>query len=188
MLRNYFVIALRNLVRSPGLSTIKIVGLSVGVCGCIIVFLLAKLELSFDRYHTKGENIYRVYTSFRGVWEGTNHGIALPFPTAFRERAVGVEAVSQVLTENADVTVDDGGSEKKFPRPNNIAYLDSNYFNVFLDHRWLVGDPRVLKDPNTVVLTESKAKTYFGTTDITSVIGKRVTYRDSLDVTVVGVI
>ncbi|HZY83135.1 MAG TPA: ABC transporter permease [Cyclobacteriaceae bacterium] len=188
MLRNYFVIALRNLVKSWGLSGIKIVGLSVGVCGCIIVFLLVKLELSFDKHHTKGENIYRTYTSFKGVWEGYNHGIALPFPAAFRERAAGVESVAQVLTATDDVTITDGGTEKKFPRPNNIAYLDSNYFNVFPDHKWLVGDPRVLKDPNTVVLTESKAKIYFSTNDITSVIGKRVNYRDSLEVTVVGIV
>lgn len=188
MLRNYFVIALRNLVKSPGLSGIKIIGLCVGVCGCIIVFLLVKLELSFDKHHTKGENVYRPYTAFKGVWEGTNYGIALPFPSAFRERAVGVESVSQMITANEDVVVNDGGSEKKFTKPNKIAFVDSNYFHVFPDYKWLVGDPRLLTDPNIVVLTESKARTYFGTSDISSVIGKRVAYRDSIEVTVAGIV
>src|ERR1044071_2540753 len=127
MLRNYFIIAVRNLVKSPGLSSIKIVGLAIGVCGCIIVFLLAKLELSFDKHHTKSENIYRIYTQFSGVWEGTNHAVPLPFPAAFRDRATGVEAVAHVITNEWDVEI----GEKKFAKPNAIAFVDSNYFKVF---------------------------------------------------------
>jgi putative ABC transport system permease protein len=184
MLRNYFVIAVRNLVKSLGLSSIKIVGLAIGVCGCIIVFLLAKLELSFDKHHTKGENIYRVYTEFTGVWQGTNHAVPLPFPAAFRERSTGVEAVAHVITNDDNVEI----GEKKFVKPNPLAFVDSNYFKVFPDYRWILGDPKVLSNPHTVVLTESKAKKYFGDNDITSIIGKRVTYRDSLDVTVAGIV
>src|SRR4051812_45830294 len=133
MLRNYVVIALRNLWKSPGLSSIKIIGLSIGVCGCVMVFLLARLELSFDKYHTKSENIYRIYCQFTGVWEGENHAVPLPLPDAFREKATGVEAISQVITNDYDVTIDDNGSEKKFSRPNSLAFIDSNYFKVFPD-------------------------------------------------------
>ena len=188
MLRSYFVIALRNLVKSPGLSGIKIVGLGIGVCGCMIVFLLAKLELSFDTYHTKGDKVYRVYTQFSGVWEGHNRAVPLPFPSAFRERSTGVEAVSQVLTNSYDVTINENGERKTFAKPNLVAFVDSNYFKVFPDYRWIAGTPQVLKDPNTVVLTESKAKAYFGENDLSTVIGKRVFYRDSLEVTVAGIV
>ena len=184
MLRNFFVVALRNLVKSLGLSSIKIIGLAIGVCGCIIVFLLAKLELSFDKHHTKGDNVYRVYTQFTGVWEGINHAVPLPFPAAFRERSTGVEAVAHVITDDFDVEI----GEKKFAKPNPATFVDSNYFKVFPDYRWILGDPKVLSNPHVVVLTESKAKTYFGDNDITSVIGKTVTYRDSLDVTVAGIV
>jgi putative ABC transport system permease protein len=188
MLRNYFVIAMRNLVKSPGLSGIKIIGLAVGVCGCIIVFLLARLELSFDRHHTKGENVYRVYSQFSGVYTGLNRAVPLPFPGAFRERATGVEAVSHVITSNFDVTINENGDEKKFAKPNNVAFIDSNYFKVFRDYKWIAGDPHVLSDPYSVVLTESKAKKYFATDDAASTVGKRVAYRDSLEVTVAGII
>jgi putative ABC transport system permease protein len=184
MLRNYFVIAVRNLVKSLGLSGIKIIGLAIGVCGCIIVFLLARLELSFDKHHTKRENIYRVYTQFSGVWDGSNHAVPLPFPAAFRERAIGVEAVAHVITNDYDVTIGD----KKFVKPNPLALVDSNYFKVFPDYRWILGDAKVLSNPHTVVLTESKAKTYFATDDVTSVIGKIVIYRDSLEVAVAGIV
>jgi putative ABC transport system permease protein len=188
MLRNYFVIAFRNLVKAPGLSAIKIVGLCVGVCGCIVVFLLARLELSFDRHHSGGEDVYRVYTQFSGVYTGVNRAVPLPFPEEFRERATGVEAVSHVITGNYDVIINEGGNEKKFAKPNYVAFIDSNYFKVFPDYRWIAGDPRVLSDPYAVVLTESKAKIYFGEATLTDVVGKRVIYRDSIEVTVAGVI
>lgn len=188
MLRNYIVIALRNLVKSAGLSSIKIAGLSIGICGCIIVLLLAKLELSFDRFHTKSDNIYRVYTRFTGVFEGANHAVPLAFPAAFRERATGVEAVSQIITNNYDVTIQEGGTERKFPQPNPLAFIDSSYFKVFPDHRWLVGNVSVINDPYTVVLTESKARTYFKNPDLSEIVGKRIIYRDSLETTVGGII
>ena len=188
MLQNYFFIALRNLRKSPGLSTIKIIGLSIGVCGCIVVFLLARLELSFDRYHTKGENIYRVYTTFTGVWEGSNHAVPLPFANAFREQATGVEAVSQVITEDFNVTINEGGSGKEFPMPNASAFIDTNYFKIFPDYRWIAGNPSVLNNSFATVLTESKAKAYFGNMNMSEIIGKRVIYRDSLETTVAGII
>jgi ABC-type antimicrobial peptide transport system permease subunit len=188
MLRNYFVIALRNLAKSPGLSAIKVTGLSVGVCGCIIVFLLTRLEMSFDKHHTKGENIYRVYTQFSGVWTGLNPAVPLPLPNALRERATGLEAVAHVITDDQDVTIKEDGQAKKFAKPNYIAFVDSNYFKVFPDHRWIVGDPDVLSDPNSAVLSESKAKLYFGEKDVHDIVGRRVIYQDSLEVTVAGII
>ncbi|MEI9919013.1 MAG: ABC transporter permease [Bacteroidota bacterium] len=188
MLRNYFLIALRNLKKSPGLSSIKIIGLCIGVCGCIMVFLLARLELSFDKYHTKGENIYRIYSQFTGVWEGYNHAVPLAFPVEFRDKATGVEAVAQTITNDYDVTINENGTEKKFPSPNAVAFVDTNYFKVFRDYRWIAGNPAVLNNPHVTVLTESKAKAYFGSINVTEVVGKRVTYSDSLETTVAGIV
>lgn len=189
MLKNYLTIALRNLLKSPGLSFIKIFGLSIGVSGCMIVFTLARLELSFDTFHTHGDKVYRIYVRFTGVYEGVNTAVPLPFPAAFRERAKGVEAVSQVITDNLNVIIpESSGSRRAFAKPNFIAFADSNYFNVFVDHRWIIGSPKSLDDPFSVVLTESKAKVYFGTLNLSDVIGRKVIYRDSLEMTVAGII
>jgi ABC-type antimicrobial peptide transport system permease subunit len=152
------------------------------------VFLLADLESSFDKHVTKRENIYRIYSEFTGVWSGMNHAVPLAVPNALRERATGVEAVSQCITENTDVTIRGSGDVKKFPKPNNIAFVDSNYFKVFPDYRWIQGSTEVLSNPNIVVLTESKAKLYFGENDAADAVGKQITYKDSLEVTVGGVI
>jgi putative ABC transport system permease protein len=184
-----FIISFRNLIHNPTLSFIKIAGLSVGVSGCVIVFLLASLEMSFDKFHPNGNKIYRLYSSFSGVWEGTNHGVPLPLPDLFRERAAGVEAVSQVLTDDLNVEVPEAsGASKKFAKPNNVAYTDHNYFVVFQAYRWLSGTPQVLDAPGTVVLTESKARLYFGETDLSKIMGRRLVYRDSLEVTVAGIV
>jgi putative ABC transport system permease protein len=184
-----FTIAFRSLLRRPLLSFIKVAGLCVGVSGCVIVFLLIQLELSFDKSHPNGDYIYRVNTTFSGLWEGHNYAVPLPLPDAFRERANGVEAVSQVLTGNFNVEVPEpSGNLKKFPKPNLSAYVDQNYFKVFQGYRWIIGTPAVMDAPNSVVLTESKAKTYFGDTDLTSIIGKQIIYRDSLEYTVAGIL
>src|SRR5260221_1539139 len=184
-----FTIAFRNLVRNPLLSFIKVAGLSVGISGCVIVFLLATLELSFDKFDPNRDRIYRIYTSFSGVWEGTNRAVPLPLPEAFRERANGVEAVSQVLTANLNVEVpDESGNLKKFAKPNFVAYIDHHYFGVFQTYRWISGTPELLEAPNTVVITQSKAKMYFGDADLSKIIGKRLIYRDSLEVTVAGIL
>jgi putative ABC transport system permease protein len=184
-----FTIAFRSLLRRPLLSFIKVAGLCVGVSGCVIVFLLIQLELSFDKHHPGGDYIYRVTTTFSGLWEGNNYAVPLPLPDAFRERANGVEAVSQILTENLNVEVpEQSGNVKKFPKPNLLAFVDHNYFDVFQSYRWIIGTPAVLDAPNSVVLTESKAKTYFGDVDLTSIIGKQIIYRDSLEYTVAGIL
>lgn len=184
-----FTIAMRNILRRPLFSFIKIAGLSVGVSGCVIVFLMTSLELSFDKFHPDGDKIYRVISTFSGVWEGVNPAVPLPLPDALRDRAHGVEAVSQVLTDNLNVEVPDGsGNKKKFVKPNLTAHVDHHYFDVFQAYRWVIGTPKVLDAPNVVALTESKAKTYFGETDLSKVIGKRLIYRDSLEVSVVGII
>jgi putative ABC transport system permease protein len=188
MLKSFFTIALRNLVKSPGLSGIKVISLCIGVCGCMIVFFLARLELSFDKHHTKSDNIYRIYSRFSGDYEGNNRGVPLPFPSLFSDRATGVDAVSQVLTYNWNVSVDNNGTQTKFPSPNKIAFVDDNYFKVFPDYRWISGEPNALRNPYSVVLTESKAKIYFGDKDASNAVGKSLTYSDSLHVTVAGII
>ena len=60
MLKNYFKVALRNLVRHKGFSAINIAGLAVGMASCILIFLYVQDELSYDRYHEKADRIYRL--------------------------------------------------------------------------------------------------------------------------------
>jgi putative ABC transport system permease protein len=60
MFYNYFKTAFRNLLRNKGYATINIVGLAVGIAACLLIFLVIQFETSFDDFHKKKNNIYRV--------------------------------------------------------------------------------------------------------------------------------
>ena len=76
MLRNYLLIAVRNIVRQKAYSLINVVGLAIGIMSCLLILMYVKDELSYDRFHQKGNRIYRLffnYTSPNG--ESFNHAI-----------------------------------------------------------------------------------------------------------------
>ena len=66
MIRNYLTIAIRNLKKYPFISFINLFGLSVGIACCLLILAYLLNELSFDRYHAKANNIYRVERTFPG--------------------------------------------------------------------------------------------------------------------------
>jgi ABC-type antimicrobial peptide transport system permease subunit len=189
MLRNYFVIAFRTLIKNPLFSFIKIAGLTVGVCGCLVIFLVARFELSFDKFHPDGDRIYRIYSEFSGVWKGFNRGVPNPLPVAVQQEFTGLEAVSSVQTYSAKVEIKQSNTDtKKFDNEQDLLIAGPEYFTVFNHYQWLTGNADNLKQPFSVVLTESKAKKYFGIEDAKNAMGKLITYSDSLDVTVVGIV
>ncbi len=61
MFRNYLKIAFRSLVRSKAHSAINIIGLSLGICCCVLIVLFVNDEWTFDQFHSKAERIYRVF-------------------------------------------------------------------------------------------------------------------------------
>ena len=60
MLKNYFTVCFRNLWRNKAFSFINIIGLSVGLACCMLIFLYAKDELSYDRFHQNKDKLYRI--------------------------------------------------------------------------------------------------------------------------------
>jgi ABC-type antimicrobial peptide transport system permease subunit len=189
MLKTSFRLALRNLAKSPVSTLIKLFGLAVGVSGCLIIFLIARYELSFDKFQPDRDRVYRIYCKFSGLWEGSNRGVPLALPAKVRSEFTGLEAVSFFFTYSAKVTViDSTGARRKFEEQSPLAIAGPDYFEVFGFYQWIAGDPKALAAPFTVALTETKALNYFGTTRPDKVIGKPIIYRDSLEVTVVGII
>ncbi len=189
MLKNYFSIALRNLVNNPMHSAIKVAGLAVGVAGCLVIFLIAQYELSFDTFQHDRESIFRIYSHFKGLQEGLNRGVPNVLPQKVRDEFTGLQSVTTFLTWSTNVMVEDSTREKrKIENQNDIIITDPDYFDVFNMYQWLAGSPKVLQAPFSVVLTESKAKKYFGRGDLEKIIGRKIIYRDSLEVTLAGVV
>ena len=159
MFSSYLKIALRNMRRQKGYAFINIVGLAIGLACCILILLYVRDELSYDRFNEKAERIYRV--GLHGII-GTNefNGAASSAPMAAALVQEYPEVVAAVRINNFGFPVLRYG-EKVFSE-ERFFWADSNFFDIFTVH-FLQGNPKdALNRPNTVVITESMAKKYFG--------------------------
>ncbi|HET6254373.1 MAG TPA: FtsX-like permease family protein [Puia sp.] len=161
MLKNYLRVAFRNLWRHKGFSFLNIMGLTIGMSACFLVFLYVKFELSYDDFHSKGDRIYRVVTDIVNPSETLPLNVAAPaMPVAARRDFPEID--KQVRFDPGSMLVRRG--DMKF-QEDKMAFADSTFFEVF-DFPLLKGDPATaLKEPFSVVLSETAAKKYFGSAD-----------------------
>ena len=159
MLKNYFTIALRNLWRKRTYAFINITGLAVGLTSCFLLFLYVHFERSYDQFHQNADQIYRVVGDLRSSSE-TLHWYATPGPlgqaikTEFPQQ---VQEVTRVIT--GSILVRKGNF--KFQETHSL-WADSSLLSVF-DFPLIYGDPhKALKEPNSIVFSESAAIKYFG--------------------------
>ena len=162
MLRNYFTVALRNIVRNKLHTGINVTGLAVGMATCILIMLWVADELGFDRFHEDADHIYRL------CHELTMGGRTLKVPTGSDPMAPAIQAVCPEVTA---ITRIKSGSRTEIIYGNNrffeenILYADSQFFSVFT-FPLVEGDPRTaLARANSVVITRDVARKYFGDED-----------------------
>ena len=160
MLRNYFKIAWRNLARNKTFAAINIIGLAVGLATCLLIVFFVLHELSYDRYHTHAGRIYRMTTHGRvGGTEINAAGVGAPAASAMRRDYAGVEAATR-LDEDGSYIVKRGSTSFK---EGKVAFVDSNFFAIFsipvIESR---NAKTLLTEPNTVVITATTARKYFG--------------------------
>jgi len=170
MLINYLKVAFRNLVKKRVYSFINILGLSIGAASTLLIFLYVQKELSYDKFYTDTDQLYRLVVD-RQYPDRTAKFAMIPdgWSNVIAEEIPEVEKSSRLIgfTDFADVFK----YEDALFRENFRFFADSNFFDV-LDFELLKGDPKkVLRKPNTVILTQSMAKKYFGDADP---IGKQI--------------
>lgn len=196
MLKNYFKIALRNVVRNKVYSAINILGLALGICACIVIYIIAGYELSFDNFHPGKNRIYRVMGDVTENTGNKLHYGKLPVGVSSNGRTElsGIDGIAGIIPYNAGISVPDYDKptkhfESKIGGTNYITTViaEPQYFDIF-KFIWLEGDATSLKEPFKVVLTESKAHQYFGNMPLDEIVGKQIVYDDSLTVTVSGII
>lgn len=175
MFRNFILLFLRNLRRQRLFSAINLTGLSVSIASTLLIYLYVRHELSYDRFHPHAERIYRVNQTF--IWaEKDNHQFGSTGPGvafALKEELPEIELISRLHTRgDLIVTRDNGrGEAVSFVEPK-VVIADSNFFQMF-NFPLKAGNPEAaLRNAQTVVLTESMAKKYFGVEDP---IGQRLT-------------
>ncbi len=177
MFKNYVKITIRTLKHNKSYAFINVMGLALGLASTIVIFLIVKNELSYDKFHQKSDRTYRVTMNALDFNPSVSFAIAPAFENDFPE----AEHVSQYFYRNdALIKVgEDLYNEKDF------AFADDQFFRIF-DFTWLQGNPEpALKEPNAVVLTESMANKCFGKTDV---LGKTIRLDNQYDLQVTGVI
>ena len=186
MIKNYFKIAWRNLIRQKGYTIINLLGLAIGLTSCLLISYYVIDELSYDKYHKKGDRIYRIVTNYTSP-----SGDRVPFALgpyrmkkAFESHFTQVEEFVRI-TDYYEMRVQ---HEERIFQENRVSMVDPNFFEVFTLN-WIAGNPQeALKEPFTVVINRSTAEKYFGTTDVVNESIKFLTSRGNTDMRITGVV
>ncbi len=162
MWRNFFTVALRNISKNKVFTLINVSGLAIGLASSILIMLFVIKEVSFDRFHENSQRIYRLYIdgvmgeqSFRGPW--TSMVMAPTFAKEIPEieEYVRFDVYSQSLI----------WYEGERHMEDHFLFADSTIFDIF-SIKMIKGDPQTaLTMPNSILITEEKARLYFGEED-----------------------
>ena len=162
MIRNYLKTGWRNIIKNKGTFAVNITGLALGIASCIMIMLYVADELSYDRFNKKADQIARV------VFRANVNGEAM-------NEAVVMAPVAQTLKNDLPEVIDATRIAKSYNNrlesngsyygQSNLAYVDPNFFNVFT-LPIIRGDQKTpLDKPNSVVISETLAKSLFGNSD-----------------------
>ena len=188
MIRNYFKIAWRNIQKNTLFSLINVISLAIGLSASFVIGLMVYYDFTFDRFEKDRDLTYRVttdYTSPEGL--SYNSGIPVPLTLVLKDGITGVQ-IATGFSQAYPAKVIAKSSKMPFYNPEKVIYADKNFFR-FLNYNWLAGNPEgALESPNQVVLTESRAKKYFPDQKFNNIIGKTLTYNDSIATTVTGIV
>lgn len=187
MLKNYFIVALRNLLRQKGYSIINIAGLAIGMSCALIILLLVREELSYDRFHPNADRIYRITLDanvqskeFRTARSSGPVAASLMAEVPEVEAATHIRSRSGTPTANCMVRYGDNSFVEYF-----LFFADSSFFKVFTCDV-LEGDVNTfLTEPNTIVMTDDMARKYFGDEPA---LGKTLEIDNKMSYTVCGVV
>jgi putative ABC transport system permease protein len=164
MIKNFLTVAVRNLLRHKGYAFINILGLAVGIAATALIFLYVRNQLSLDRFHKNADRTYRLVADWSNRGDSRIHQLGTPFILAqtIREKYPQVEFITQISGPFQDIVIRQG---EKAIRVSDVFGAEPSFFDVF-SFPLIRGNPgSSLRDPNTVVLSETIAATFFGQED-----------------------
>ncbi len=187
MIKNYLKIAFRNMAKNKVFSFVNVIGLTIGLSASFLISLMVYYDYTFDDFHEDGDRIYRVVTDFKSP-EGKfyNSGVTVALEDALKDNS-NFKTVSGFYIERP-AKVENREADIKVKWPRNVIFTDEDYFDIF-QYKFLAGTKSgALTDPNSVILTESRAATYFPDELPHEIVGKTLVYNDSLNVKVTAVV
>jgi len=191
MLKTYFRIAWRTLAHHKVYTFINVLGLTLGICACLAIWTIVRYEFSFDRHQPDRQRIYRIITAERFSKQESETivpAIIPPLPAAVKAEIPGIEAIApyHILFDAKAVVPVQGAAPASFQATPIVA--DAQYFRI-MPYTWLAGSSQTaLQEPFRVVLTERKARQYFGVASPGDWMGRELVYNDSVRVRVSGII
>src|SRR5262245_32051386 len=163
MIKNYFKTAWRNLWRNKVFSAINILGLSIGLACCILMFLFIQNELSYDKFNVNAKNIYRIFSiSAEGKDKKELAVTPAPWAPLMKKDYPGIKEYVRLLRDEKMVVGQPG--EQHFYE-KDVFYVDSTFFNVFSIDLERGDVKKALERPNSIILTKEAAQKYFGDAD-----------------------
>lgn len=181
MLKNYFKIAWRNLVKNKVFSSINILGLTIGITCCMMIFLYIMNEFNVDTFHVQKRNIYRVMRELD--MNGTK--LSVPYlsgpyaPALLNDYSGTIKKAVRVMSTNRLVTLGNNSFNEK-----KVYVTDTDFFSLFSFPLIRGNAASVLNNPESIVLSETTSKKYFGNQDP---IGKIIELDKTRKLTVTGV-
>jgi len=164
MIRNILLVTYRNLVRNKVYTSINVLGLALGIAAFLLIGAYVRFEKSYDSGQVDADNIYRVESQFyKGEsltddWATSTNGYA----NAMKDNLPGIASFARVSWYSSERVI--RYNDIKF-REEHVVYADSNFFSFF-SYPLMKGDAgTVLTGVNSIVLSESAAKKYFGSSD-----------------------
>lgn len=183
MLIKSILIAVRQLYRNPASGIFNIAGLALGVTAFALLLFYIQKESNYDRHNFQPGQLFRVVNNYRIE---KDHNV-----TAWTAPAIALNVQGQIpeITEairlfryRSPVVIVDRSADKNFTEPNSV-WADANVFRVF-SFDFIAGDPdRALVRPNTMVITESMARKYFGSVDVTGKVLSDITMNADFEIT-----
>lgn len=179
MIRNYLTLTFRNFLRNGNYTLINILGLSIGITSCIILFLLIRFDTSVDKFQTHYDRLYRVVRKENNA-SGTVYESVTPYPfaAAFRQDFSDVPLVTQFhFHREGFLTI---GTEKH--AIEQVLFADTSFFDVF-NFGVISGNPvKELSQPNKTFLTQSLA------TKLGLKVGDKLKFNNKINLEVVGLV
>lgn len=160
MIRNNLKIAIRNFYKKPVFSIINVLGLAIGLACFVLTMIYVSHELSYDSCYKKTDRIYlaTVTINYADYFIENQESTTATFSETVKNTFPEIENATQTIFGiSAYVKIKDN-----YYKEDKIAGADSSYFDVFT-YEFIMGDPqKALIDPQSVVITESISKKYFG--------------------------
>lgn len=168
MVRNYFMVASRNISKRKAYSFINAFGLSTGMAFCLLIYLFINDERSFDQFHENKDRLYRmkasVYRGDRKAESGSPYAemahMSLGLAPALKAEVPGVKYATHFCQSRALLKHDD----KIFNEA--IVYVDADFFSMFSFPLREGNSAKLFSTPDEAVLTPAVARKYFGREDV----------------------